>query len=127
MPFLDIGSLELLLVAVLALIVVGPRELPSLMRTVMGMVRAVQNTMNDVKRGVDDLAREVEAEVDPFRDLKKAEGLRPGMSPEQITDHIMKNRGLGLDPGAQETPGQETAQTPSSDVKEPADGQDTDR
>jgi len=88
----DIGAMELFIVAVLALVVVGPKELPRLLRTAGGLVRRVRELSSEFRQGIDQLASEVERETDPFRDLRKQEGLRPGMSPEEITDHIMKNR-----------------------------------
>ena len=88
----DIGAMELFVVAVLALVVVGPKELPALLRTVTGFIRKVREMASDFRSGIDDLASEIEREVDPFGDLRKQEGLRPGMSPREITEHIMSNR-----------------------------------
>jgi sec-independent protein translocase protein TatB len=83
---LDVGWQELLVIAVVAIIVVGPRELPQLMRSVgrwMGkarrMAREFQNDMEEMGREVelDTLRREVDAfrrPLDPFRiDGKPAE------------------------------------------------------
>ncbi|WP_262696368.1 Sec-independent protein translocase protein TatB [Kordiimonas aquimaris] len=88
----DIGAMELFVVATLALVVVGPKELPKLLRTVAGFVRRMREMAAEFRSGVEDLAAEVEREVDPFADLRKEEGLRPGMSPSEITEHIMTNR-----------------------------------
>ncbi|WP_262691372.1 Sec-independent protein translocase protein TatB [Kordiimonas aestuarii] len=88
----DIGAMELFVVAVLALVVVGPKELPRLLKTAGGLMRRVRELSAEFRQGVEQLAAEAERETDPFRDLKKKEGLRPGMSPEEVTDHIMKNR-----------------------------------
>ncbi len=89
---LDIGAMELFVVAVLALVVVGPKELPKLLRTVGGFMRKVRMMAAEFRSGVEDLAAEVEREVDPFSDLRKEEGLRPGMSPEEVTKHILANK-----------------------------------
>jgi len=88
----DIGAPELLIVAVLALVVVGPKELPKLLRTVAGFMRKAREMAAEFRSGVEDLAAEVEREIDPFEDLRKEEGLRPGMSAREITDHILANR-----------------------------------
>ncbi len=88
----DIGAMELIVVAVLALVVVGPRELPRLLRTMGGIVRKTREMAAEFKDGVEQLAAEADTSVDPFSDLRKEEGLRSGMSPEEITDHIMRNR-----------------------------------
>ncbi len=63
---LDIGWPELLIVALVTIIVVGPKELPRVLRTVTQMVRKVRAMANEFQSGIDDLARE--AELD---DLKK--------------------------------------------------------
>lgn len=88
----DIGAMELFVVAILALVVVGPKELPKLLRTIAGFVRRMRELAAEFRSGVEDLASEVEREVDPFGDLRKKEGLRPGMSPAEITEHILSNR-----------------------------------
>lgn len=76
---LDVGWQELLVIAVVAIIVVGPRELPQLMRSVgrwMGkarrMAREFQHEMEEMGREaeLDTLRREVDAfrrPLDPFR------------------------------------------------------------
>jgi len=88
----DIGMTEMLVVGVLALVVVGPKELPKLLRTIGGLVRRARELTADFREGVESLAAEAEREMDPFEDLRKSEGIMPGMSPEEITDHILGNR-----------------------------------
>ncbi len=62
----DIGWQELFLVAVVALIVIGPKDLPRVMRMVMRGVRKAREMARDLQSGLDEVARE--AELD---DLKK--------------------------------------------------------
>lgn len=88
----DIGAMEIFIVGVLALVVVGPKELPKMLRTIGGLVRKGRELTAEFKDGIETLAAEAEREMDPFDDLRKEEGLRPGMSPEEITEHIMANR-----------------------------------
>jgi len=88
----DIGMTEMLVVGVLALVVVGPKELPKLLRTIGGLVRRARELTADFREGVQSLAAEAERDMDPFHDLRQSEGIRPGMSPEEITDHILGNR-----------------------------------
>jgi len=61
----DIGWQELFLIAVIALIVIGPKDLPRVMRIVMGGVRKVREMARDLQGGIDELARE--AELDDFK------------------------------------------------------------
>ena len=65
---LDIGWQELLVIGALALIVVGPKDLPGLLRTcgqwvgkVRGMAREFQRSMNDAAR---------EADISNFKELR---------------------------------------------------------
>lgn len=56
----DIGWQELFIVAVLAILVVGPRDLPRTLRTVMGYIRKAKGMARDFQNGIDEVAREVE-------------------------------------------------------------------
>lgn len=120
---LDIGAIELFVVAVLALVVVGPKELPKLLRTVGGFMRKVREMAAEFRSGVEDLAAEVEREVDPFSDLRKEEGLRPGMSPQEITEHILANKereaveNAGLPEETADTASKKNENSPKNDEK----------
>lgn len=68
---LDLGWTELLLVAVVALIVVGPNELPGVLRTVTGLMRRARAMTREFQRGIEDMARD--SGVDEIkRDLQNA-------------------------------------------------------
>ena len=56
----DIGWQELFIVGVLALLVVGPRDLPRALRTVMGYVRRAKDMAREFQNGIDEVAQEVE-------------------------------------------------------------------
>ena len=56
----DIGWQELFIVAVLAILVVGPRDLPRTLRTVMGYIRKAKGMAREFQNGIDEVAREVE-------------------------------------------------------------------
>ncbi len=88
----DMGAMELFIVGVLALVVVGPKELPRLLRSVGGIVRKGRELTAEFRDGIETLAAEAEREIDPFDDLRKEEGIHPDMSPDEITAHIMGNR-----------------------------------
>ncbi len=70
----DIGWQELFLIAVVTILVVGPRELPRVLRTTVAGIRKVRGLANDFQRGLDELARE--ADLDDIRkDLEKSASL----------------------------------------------------
>ena len=85
---LDIGWQEFILVAFVLLIVVGPKDLPKVLRTITSFIRKLKSMASDFHRGVDDLANESEisnlrnqvstltdnklisSEMDEFKDLQ---------------------------------------------------------
>ncbi len=64
---LDIGWYEIFVIAVITVIVVGPKELPRVLRAVTQITRKVRAMASEFQSGIDDIARE--AELD---DLKKS-------------------------------------------------------
>jgi len=62
----DIGWQELFVLAVLAIIVIGPKDLPRAIRTVTHWVRKARGMARDLQDGLDDMVRE--ADLD---DIKK--------------------------------------------------------
>jgi sec-independent protein translocase protein TatB len=82
----DISWSEFLLIGIVALVVIGPKELPAVMRTlgqwtrkVRSMAAEFQNQfqeamreaeMADLKKSVDDMARDV-ADIDPLKGLRE--------------------------------------------------------
>jgi sec-independent protein translocase protein TatB len=67
----DIGWSEILVIAVVAIIVVGPKELPRMLRTFGRTMGTVRRTANDFKRQFDEALREAEREVD-LEDTRKS-------------------------------------------------------
>ena len=56
----DIGGWEFLLIAILGIIIVGPKELPGAIRTVSMFVRRARELARDFQSGLEDVAREAE-------------------------------------------------------------------
>jgi sec-independent protein translocase protein TatB len=78
----DVGWSEILVIAVVAIVVIGPKDLPRAMRTVgkwsgkmRRMAREFQNQFNEALREaeLDDVKKEVEtiSRMDPLADVKK--------------------------------------------------------
>jgi len=65
----DLGWSEILVVAVVAIIVVGPKDLPKLLRTVGQWVRRARSLASEFQRGMMDLADT--ADLKDLKDLKK--------------------------------------------------------
>jgi sec-independent protein translocase protein TatB len=63
----DIGWSEMAVVALIALIVIGPKDLPRVMRTVSHWVRKARGLAREFQSGIDDMIREAD-----LADAKKA-------------------------------------------------------
>ncbi|HEY5721392.1 MAG TPA: Sec-independent protein translocase protein TatB [Allosphingosinicella sp.] len=124
----DIGYSELLMIAVVALIVIGPKDLPNVMRTVGKWVGKARGMARHFRTGIDTMMRESELEEmekkwreDNERIMREhplsqpfADPLALGAPPEKPgTD-------LGPAPGATET-------GPGSDPVPPPPAEDTPR
>ena len=57
---LDIGSWEFLLIVVIGLLVIGPRDLPGAIRTISGWVRRARELAREFQGGLEDIARDTE-------------------------------------------------------------------
>ena len=87
---LDMGWTEILIIGVVALIVVGPKDLPRMMRTVGQYAGKLRGMAREFQRSMDDAARE--ADLAEFKDIKNtlndvksvqsdaASAIRKGMS-----------------------------------------------
>jgi sec-independent protein translocase protein TatB len=69
-----IGGLEILVIGLLALIIVGPKDLPLLMRKVGRAVGKARSMANEFRSSFDEMARQ--SELDELR--KEVEALRTG-------------------------------------------------
>ncbi|MDB9872694.1 Sec-independent protein translocase protein TatB [Alphaproteobacteria bacterium] len=101
---LDIGWQEFILVAFVLLIVVGPKDLPKVLRTITSFIRKLKSMASDFHRGVDDLANESEisnlrnqvstltdnklisSEMDEFKDLQNSDKLDVKSLKEDISN-----------------------------------------
>jgi sec-independent protein translocase protein TatB len=59
----DIGWSEILVIAVVAIVVVGPKELPKMLRTFGKTMGTLRRTANDFKRQFDEALREAERDA----------------------------------------------------------------
>ena len=107
----DIGWPELMLVMVVALIVIGPKDLPAAIRTVTmvlrkvrGMAAEVQSGLNDIAReaGVDEIKKNIDDVVsyDPEEALKSIGALDDGEFDLDENDKSTADNSI-LDPAAQ--------------------------
>ena len=67
---LDMGMMEIMVIGVVALIVVGPKDLPRMLRTLGQYTGKMRGMAREFKRSMDDAARE--ADLDEFKDIQKS-------------------------------------------------------
>lgn len=78
----DLGWSEMGVVAVVALIVLGPKELPNALRTVTHLMKNARRLANEFQSGVNEIVREA--------DLEDARRLAQGVSKGSISKAIEK-------------------------------------
>lgn len=111
----DIGWQELFIVAVLALIVVGPKDLPKAIRTITTWVRKARMMARDLQSGVNDMVRE--AELDGIKDqLTKPQDLKKSITDTLDPDGELA-KGLVLEEG-DDKPSSNTSQDAYGDPEE---------
>lgn len=79
-----IGGGELIVIAVVALIVVGPKDLPKLLRQLGRFIAKMRGMADDFRASFDDMARQ--SELDDLR--KEVEALRSGQSLSPTLDNL---------------------------------------
>jgi sec-independent protein translocase protein TatB len=131
----DIAGTELLLIVVIAVIVVGPKDLPKMMRSMGRWARKIQNASSEFRRQIDQLARE--AELDDIISEANAAGrkldpknmIQKALDPEhELDEPVMHEPFLG-DPPAEkasqekETPPEDTGEEKKTKKSPKGDGE----
>lgn len=123
----EIGAAELLVIAAVALIVVGPKDLPLLMRKVARFMNRMRGMAAEFRNSFDEMARQ--SELDELR--REVEALRTGRFADDVTSDIDRSfRGIDADlrpgemrpldaPVSSDTPSvtDEPAPEPAAEVK----------
>lgn len=55
---LELSLVELLFIGVVALVVIGPQDLPKVLKAMIGLFKQIQGVVNEVRSSVDDLVEE---------------------------------------------------------------------
>jgi sec-independent protein translocase protein TatB len=83
---LDVGWQELLVIAAVAIIFIGPKELPRVLRTVMGIMRKARMVASEFHDAINEAARQ--ADLDDVK--KQVEAAK--ITPQELIER-------GIDPG----------------------------
>lgn len=76
----DIGWSEIFIIAFLALILLGPKEIPVVLRTVTNLIRRLRGMAADLQQGMDRIIRETELD-EIKKDLQK-------INPQHLAQNI---------------------------------------
>ena len=93
----DIGGWEFLIIVVVAILIIGPKDLPGMIRSVAGWVRKARELASEFQSGIDDLAQEVEIEK-ISEEFRHEVGLDGG---NNIGDKIREEIGQSIDPSGE--------------------------
>lgn len=93
---LEIGWSELLLLAVVAIVVVGPKELPAMMRAFGKTIGGLKRTANEFRAQFDEAVRQSEldslrAEVESVRRLDPAAAIRTAIEKPDVSETTSAN------------------------------------
>lgn len=94
---LEIGWSEILVIAVVAIVVVGPKDLPRLLRTVGQMVGKARRMAGDFQSQFNAALREAEREVDLMDAKKEVESLKSLNPITSVKEAIDPIRSIGAD------------------------------
>ena len=102
----DIGWTEMMVIAMLALIIIGPKDLPGALRTVGQWVRKARSLAREFQSGVDEMVRE--AELDDAR--KALEATSRGNIAKSIAQAVDPSGELSAEAKAIESSAREATQ-----------------
>ncbi len=95
----DIAWSEILLIAVVALIFIGPKELPYVLHSIGRMVTKIRRSADDLRRQFEDSVREAGYE-DLHKNIQEFRSLNPA---NQLKDHIARALNQDAPPAAAAT------------------------
>lgn len=113
----DIGWTELAIIALIALLVIGPKDLPQAMRTIARWVKRIRGMAREFQSSVDDMIRE--AELDG---IKEEFGAVAGSDLDAMVENTIDPDGTmagEFDVGPDFTPPEDTSPAPGARKKGP--------
>ncbi|MDH4985135.1 Sec-independent protein translocase protein TatB [Aminobacter anthyllidis] len=118
----EIGWTEMLVIAVVMIVVVGPKDLPKMLRTIGRMTTKARSMAGDFQRQFNEALKEAELDdvkksVDELRSLNPANEIRKQLNPfEKAAADVRAGLDTAMKPKSATTPAE-----PASDVTHPAE------
>ena len=85
----DIGASELLLIVIVAVVVIGPKDLPRALRTAGKWIGKVRRTSNHFRAGIETMIREAELEEMEKKWAEQNARIMAEHPPVNLSDHEM--------------------------------------
>lgn len=117
----DLGWSELLVIAVVLVVVVGPKDLPGMLRTFGRVTRQMRAMAGDFRRQFDDALKEAELDdvrkgIDDVRSLDPRNAIRDAMNPmKAIGDDIRSSLNSATASQAPRVPSRDDAPVPEGE------------
>lgn len=129
---LDIGWSEMAIIAVVALFVIGPRELPRMLRAIGHYAAKIRGMAREFQQGIDDAVREseldeVKKQIESAQRIDVGKTIQDTVDPERRLDRAMDFSGAKTParPGAaEEAPDAAAQPAAKAPVQGPAPAQD---
>jgi sec-independent protein translocase protein TatB len=107
---LDIGWQELFVIAVVTIVVVGPKDIPRVLRTVTLWVRKIKGMAREFQTSIEDLAREAELddikkELEKAKDFDLQRDIEDAIDPTGEFENSVRDLGKTMDTPADRLPG----------------------
>lgn len=115
----DIGWTEMVFVLVIAILVIGPKDLPRAISTIGKYVRKARSMARDFQSGIDDLARETELD-DIKKDIQKGTDFNIKKQIEDAVDPTGSKEGMFNDIKPQIRDPRDSANNYSAPPEKPA-------
>ena len=124
----DIAGTELLLIVIIAVVVVGPKDLPKMMRSMGRWARKIQSASAEFRRQIDQLAREAELEEIVAEANAAGRKIHPGKMIQEALDPEHELDGPVMSaPISKDTPKVKKAADSKTDKKKPAGDDEGDK
>jgi len=100
---LDLGWQELFVIAAVALVVVGPKDLPRALKAIMAGVRKVRGYASEFQTGVNDLVRQAELddirrELEQSRAAQEVRAVLADAVPAEVSELEREMRAMSEEP-----------------------------
>ena len=124
---LDVGWTEILVIAIVLIIVVGPKDLPQMLRTFGRMVSKMRGMASDFRQQFDEALREADLEdvkktIGEAQKLNPLNTIREAVNPlrqmgDEIKSDLQKATSLAPTPTSDATPAESVSSAPVEAVK----------